>query len=226
MDPTVVLLILTAAVNPAMAGFVKPPPSTTPGGFVVEYFAIGSNMKEEVMTKRRRITPVAPARPAVAPNHELTFDVPGLSVLEPAFAAIKPNEGRECHGVLYTLTPADWLRLLASEGVPLAYRPVPLTVECYDGRRVEAMSLGVGAGIPTAQFRGTRKGVDDVAEIQPRPSQRYLNLLREGARESGLAATWVEYLEGLQPAPGSADAPNSRPQTKRNYEQRPGATFI
>jgi hypothetical protein len=235
-DPVSEMAATLNLLAACLAGFVKPPPSTTPGGLVVEYFAIGSNMQREVLTGRRGITPVAPARPAVAPDHALTFDVPGFSVLEPAFAAIEPRETSECHGVLYTLSPSDWLRLLASEGVPFAYRPLPLTVECYDGRRVQAVSFAVGTGVSTANalFRiparsaAARNG-DEVGQKQqekPRPSQRYLALLRDGAREAGLAETWIAYLDALQPAPGSSDAPNSRPQPKRNYEQRQGATFV
>jgi len=215
-------VLLTALVA---GGFVTPPPSTTPGGFVVEYFAIGSNMATSVLTGRRGITPVAPSRAAVARDHALTFDVPGFSMLEPAFAAIEPREYSECHGVLYTLTPLDFIKLLASEGVPFAYRALPVTVECYDGRRVEAMSLAAGPSVTTLSRRSgdSRSGrkVED-----PRPSQRYLALLREGAKEAGLAESWTRYLDGLQPAPGSTGAPNLRLQPRRNYEQRPGATFI
>lgn len=192
-------------------------------------------MQREVLTGRRGITPVAPARPAVAHDHALTFDVPGFSVLEPAFAAIEPREFSECHGVLYTLRPSDWLRLLASEGVPFAYRPLPLTVECYDGRRVQAMSLAVGPGVSATtslsrmQVGSAARNRDEKGpkeQEKPRPSQRYLALLRNGAREAGLAETWIAYLNELQPEPGSSDAPNSRPQPKRNYEQRQGATFV
>jgi hypothetical protein len=231
-----ILHVLAACLPLARAVFVRPPPSTAPGGLVVEYFAIGSNLQRAVLTGRRGITPLVPARPAVAPDHALTFDVPGFSILEPAFAAIEPRQYSECHGVLYTLSPSDWLRLLASEGVPFAYRPLPLTVECYDGRRVQAMSLAVGLSVSgpralprfpggSAAARKRDQGRQEPQE-KPRPSQRYLALLRDGAREAGLADTWIAYLDGLQPAPGSADAPNSRPQPKRNYERRQGATFV
>ena len=203
------------ALVAAALGLARPPPATAPDGLCVEYFAIGSNMASRVFEGRRGIKPSA-KRPAVALDHALTFDVPGAGFAEPAFAAISSRTGSECHGVLYTISPLDWLRLCASEAVPVAYVPAFLTVECYDGRRVEAVSLQAAPGLPR------RRGGTD----EPRPSARYLSLLRDGAAEAGLAPVWLEYLDRLEPAVGSTPAPLPAPPPRRNYEERYGATFV
>lgn len=121
-----------------------------------------------------------------------------------------------CHGVLYTITPTDWLRLLASEGVPFAYRPIEITAESYCGRRVQAMSLSAAPCLPLPRPCLPDAATCGAAEGAPRPSQRYLLLLRKGALEAGLAATCIKYLS-LQRAPGSSPAPSVRPPQKAKF---------
>ena len=130
--------------------------------------------------------------------------------MEPAFASLEPaGLDSECHGVVTTLTPFDWLRLCASEGVPAAYKVVSIDVERYDGRIARCYTLQAA--------RPAREAL--------KPSLRYLALIREGAREAGLRDCWLERLEGLSAAPSSSQ-PQRRPPPARDYERRPGATFI
>ena len=56
-------------------------------------------------------------------GHRLAFTALGLPPFEPSFASLEPSRSGEdrCHGVLYTLSTLDWLRVCASEGVPLGF---------------------------------------------------------------------------------------------------------
>jgi hypothetical protein len=187
----------------------RPPPSVLHDApFAVPYFAFGANLDAKTLRKRRRIVPLATYR-AVAPQHRLAFSLQGFSEAEPAFASLEPDAASECHGLVHTLRPADWLRLCASEGVPFAYTAVPVRLERYDGVALHAWSL-----------RATRPPSPSAAPL--RPSARYLGLIREGARRSNLDERWLAFLDEIEAAPGSAGS--SEPA--RDYERRVGATFV
>ena len=176
------------------------------GLVTVRYFAYGSNLAAAVREGRRKLQPVS-AAPGFVKDHRLAFNVPGFSPTEPAFASIARAPGDECHGGVYELGLADWAKLCASEGVPLGYRVVGVEVELYSGERVQAWTLE--AGLPSF--------VGDLP-----PSERYLSLLRDGARELGLTRAWQERLATVQTAPLG-----TRPAMKeQNFERRSGATFV
>ncbi|KAL1519274.1 hypothetical protein AB1Y20_022803 [Prymnesium parvum] len=147
----------------------------------VRYFAYGSNMAAAVLTGVRRISPLE-KRCGVVRDHRLAFTVPGFA-LEPSFASCDPAKGERLHGVCYSLTLADWLRLCASEGVPAAYRVTTVDVHCYDGAELPAYTLSAALPLP----------------VSLPPSRRYLNLLRQGAREAGLDPEWQRKLEEMEP---------------------------
>eukprot|EP00966_Prymnesium_polylepis_P034575 804302-Prymnesium_polylepis.1 len=90
------------------------------GDVTVKYFAFGSNMGAATLTGRRGITPLE-ARGGVVYDHRLGFTLPGFG-LEPAFASCDRAAGERLHGVCYTVSVPDWLRICATEGVPTAYR--------------------------------------------------------------------------------------------------------
>jgi len=146
--------------------------------------------------------------PGIVRGRRLAFTLPGPSPAEPAFASLDPDDTSECHGVVYSLRPLDWLRLCASEGVPWAYRVVTVPVDLYNGQpQVQAYSLQANVGrIPGFSLK---------------PSARYLNLLLEGAREAGLRPEWIDKLESIRPA-----EPWRLRDLPRDYENRPGETFI
>ena len=180
-------------------------------GLTVRYFGYGSNLAKSVLEGRRRLKPVS-TQPGFVRNERLAFNMLGLSPREPSFASLVAAPNEECHGCVFTLEPADWLRLLASEGVPfggpLGYRVREVAVDLYGGGRVTAWTLGAGA-------LATRADVP--------PSERYLALIREGARERGLTSAWRRRLAEIQPAPSG-----SRPAepVAQRYERRRGSTFV
>ncbi|GFR44050.1 hypothetical protein Agub_g5210 [Astrephomene gubernaculifera] len=105
---------------------------------------------------------------------------------------------REVHGVLHRVRVADWVQVMATEGVSggkTSYRVVEVEVVLYDGRRTRALTL---QGQPPSLHSPARP----VA-----PSRRYLDLLREGARHHGLHPAYLAHLDSLQPYQRAGWAP-------------------
>ena len=114
----------------------------------------------------------------VLSGYRLAFDLPGLPLLEPAFANIHPMSDGEVHGVLWRLSPSDLDRLDLQEGGGDVYERLPVIVDGRQSGPVEAIV-----------YRSTR------APTTKRPSRRYLRLLLEGAREAELDPTYIDDLE-------------------------------
>jgi len=159
----------------------------------VLYFAYGSNMFSEVLEGRRGVRPLAKS-PAVCPGHRLAFTALGLPPFEPAFASLEPcsDPVEECHGVCYRLSALDWLRVCASEGVPLGYQVVEVPLTTYhpleEGKgatEIKAFSL---------RFVQPQSMAFPLPQLEPPPSRRYLGLLLAGAKEAGLAEQWQRKL--------------------------------
>lgn len=107
----------------------------------------------------------------------LVFGEPGLPLLEPVFASIDPAEGEAVHGVLLRLAPGDFARIDATEGP--GYEVLSVDV------------VGRVHGPVRARVFRTRRPVRG-----RRPSRRYLDLMRLGAREHGLPCDYVRRLDG------------------------------
>ena len=187
-------------------------------GWSIRYFAYGSNLATSVREGRRGLRPLSSA-PGFVRDHRLAFNLPGMGPAEPAFASIQPEPGEECHGGLFELSLMDWSRLCASEGVPFAYRVASVDVQCYDGASVPAYTLIGNARAPFGDLQ---------------PSARYLELIRDGARELGLTDAWQDRLASLRAAPlgtqaRAAVAPpppqQQQEEQPRAFERRRGATF-
>eukprot|EP00320_Phaeocystis_rex_P022532 CAMPEP_0119077714 /NCGR_PEP_ID=MMETSP1178-20130426/95861_1 /TAXON_ID=33656 /ORGANISM="unid sp, Strain CCMP2000" /LENGTH=137 /DNA_ID=CAMNT_0007060097 /DNA_START=231 /DNA_END=644 /DNA_ORIENTATION=+ len=137
--------------------------------------------------------------------------MPGFSPLEPAFASIVPAKGDECHGAVFELTPTDWARLCLSEGVgvPTGYRVRQVSVELYSGRTVQAYTLS------TSLLR---------APVDLPPSERYLGLIRKGARELKLTGVWQDRLAAVKTAPFGT--PTGRDSPLREYSRGAGTVSV
>ena len=181
------------------------PPSGS--GFTVNYFAYGSNLAAAVREGRRGLSPISQT-PGVVRDYKLAFNVRGFSAREPAFASIAAAPGDECHGGVYELSLRDWATVCATEGVPFAYRVVQVEVEPYaGGEAVQAWTLD--AQVPS--FFG-----------EAPPSERYLTLIRDGAKELGLTTNWQERLAKVKVAPGGSPTVERAAQ----FEKRKDATFV
>eukprot|EP00899_Mesostigma_viride_P024271 jgi/Mesvir1/5028/Mv02236-RA.1 len=171
--------VLNATYLNAVSASLKSPSSTRLlSSPEIPYFAFGANLNQRVLRGRRGITPLA-QEPAVLKQYRLAFNMLSLSALEPSFASVEPSAaGDEVHGVLYRLTRSQFLSLCRSEAV---------TVHPYEGTQQTAFTLRTSDGPWRSPW-----GLDVP------PSRRYLGLIREGARESGLREEWLEHLRNLK----------------------------
>jgi gamma-glutamylcyclotransferase (GGCT)/AIG2-like uncharacterized protein YtfP len=140
-------------------------------------FAYGGNMNPRVLSHRRGIVPRESAAGRLR-GYRLVFNTPGVPLVEPAFANVETAAGSEVHGVLHRLTFDQMARLDLFEGGGKAYRHLNLEVQAYDGRTILARVY--------LAIRVTR---------EKKPSCRYLNILREGARHHRLHPDYLTMLE-------------------------------
>jgi cation transport regulator ChaC len=149
----------------------------------VWYFAYGSNMHDSAFRERRRMRPLE-WRVGRLDGYRLRFNLDGRPKGKAAPANICPDPAGEVWGVLYRITSREMVRLNSTEGVPGGqYCPTWLSVEDPDGHTVTAMTY-MAPGNPT----------------DGRPSQRYISLLRDGARAHGLPSDWLQLLDRVEPA--------------------------
>lgn len=141
------------------------------------YFAFGSNLSSAQM--RDRCPGSEPLGPALLGGRELGFSYRSQNFPPGGAADVVEREGAEVWGVLYRLTDSDLERLDRFEHVDAGgYRRIEVEVEG-----------GPGGGRALCYEVAERLGY----EIAPTPE--YRRLMLEGAREHGLPATWLGYLE-------------------------------
>lgn len=153
------------------------PPAAMPDP--VWYFAYGSNMNERLFRERRHMTPLE-TRIGWLDGYRLCFSIgggmrPGVS----APADIAEARGHAVHGVLYLLPLRKFARLDASEGRQYAYL----------WRVVEDSA---GARLPVVTYKSPWPAPEG------RPGRRYFEMIREAARQRGLPAQYVAFLDGIQ----------------------------
>ena len=144
------------------------------------YFAYGSNMQRVTFVERRGMRPQRSLAGRLH-GHRLTFDLP-VGPGERGVANLAADDACVTHGVLHLISFDEFSRLDQSEGVHVGYYArAAITVIDRDERPVEAWTYV------------SPHGVDG-----RKPSQRYLNLLLEGAREHELPADYIRRLEELE----------------------------
>ena len=112
---------------------------------------------------------------------------------------------------VFELSPADWARLCLSEGVPTGYRVRQVSVELYNGRTVQAYTLS------PSLLR---------APVDLPPSERYLGLIRKGARELKLTGAWQDRLAAVKTAPFGTPAGRDSPLSEYNRGSGSGTVSI
>ena len=215
----------------------------------VLYLAYGSNLSAETFQGRRGIRPLSQVN-VVVPELVMTFDLAGLPYIEPCFANTKyrhastpasvseksqllPKRTQKYHkdrwkkglvGVVYEVTKADYVQIIATEGGGASYQDV--LVHCYALPPTE----DIVPEFPTSQpFRahtlyspilppgetpekGGRFSRPDPSYAQP--SARYLKLITDGADEHALPGEYKDYLHQI------------RPYTMTTQKQRLGAWIL
>lgn len=135
---------------------------------------------------------------AVVPNYRLAFNLRGFPPIEPGMGSLEPTnsgakalltyEHEECHGALVKLTPENYEKVMRSEGVGLARSD-----QGYDEVVVDAYPYGKLKSPVKAIALRARDHVR--LNYDPRPSARYMAILKEGAKELGLRPCYQEFLE-------------------------------
>ncbi len=153
------------------------PPARLPDP--VWYFAYGSNMNERLFRERRHMSWLE-ARAGRLHGYRLAFTVaggmrPGVS----APANLVPDAGGVVYGALYLLPLRKFARLDNSEG------------KQYDYLLTEAEDLA-GKRLPVVTYKVPH------AALEGRPGKRYFDLIREAARQRGLPAEYLAFLDRIE----------------------------
>ncbi|EFC48817.1 predicted protein [Naegleria gruberi] len=175
---------------------------------IVWYFAFGANMASKVLIGRRQVQPIE-SYPCIVNGYDLQFDMKGLPYFEPAFASISKSEKAigsigYCHGVVHKITREQMDHIRRTEGGnghdDLGYREIIVQAQIYepfypnDGfvdkyRKASEDASWFGQTIDAIALQAVQPDIVDAL-----PSARYLNILREGAREYGVAKVWQDHL--------------------------------
>ena len=147
---------------------------------VAWYFAYGSNMQRATFEGRRGMRPTESLCGRLT-GYRLCFDLP-IGSGERGVANLAADEKECVCGVLYLVSSEELERLDRTEGVGNGYyERIEVDVEGRDGVMVRAWTY-----VSTNGVTGRK------------PSQRYVGLLLEGAREHGLPPDYVAWLEALE----------------------------
>ena len=179
------------------------PPVEDDDGQPVWYFGYGSNLDNSTFLGRRQIKPLAQHR-LVVPGWRLNFEIPGLPYVEPGFGSIRKLEkdddaivrrAPDLQGIAYLVTPADYRRIIATEGgsdSQRGYAQIEITgrVLGRDAKGAAETPIPKEISVWTLQARRPRR--------KCLPSDRYMGLIRNGAREHGFDDDYLAYLDSIE----------------------------
>ncbi|KAK5636795.1 hypothetical protein RRF57_012507 [Xylaria bambusicola] len=168
----------------------------------VWYLAYGSNLSSSKFVRDRGIRPLATVLVA-APGLTLAMDTAGVPYREPSYANIRPlserTESKETTvlGTAYLVTPSQYLDIIKSEGGGIAYTEISVQVTPLEtNTKLEADSLH---GATTEDLKEARTLVSLLTRLPaPCPSQRYMNLVINGAAELNYPCNYQLYLKRIE----------------------------
>jgi ribosomal protein S16 len=145
-------------------------------------FGYGSNLGLTTLRQKKNLNPKKYLVGTIA-GWELYFNGGLNEHVEPGFAAVRPADADQLHGSAFLISDEEVKGLDRQEA---GYNVVYVKFVSYDGEVVE----NVGLYVPKKPFvKGeSKEGI---------PSYRYLKLLRDGAREGGLADHWIKHLDSF-----------------------------
>ncbi|KAK1732409.1 hypothetical protein QTG54_016890 [Skeletonema marinoi] len=161
---------------------LPPPPPTTTAATHKWRFGYGSNLGLKTLREKKNLS-VDRYHVGIIKGYELYF-MPGLNeYVEPAWAAIRPSPDSELHGSAFLIPNAEAEGLDRQEG---GYNVEDIDFTTYDGE-----VINVGLYVP-------KKPYVEGSSSEAIPSYRYLKLLKDGAREGGLAQHWLDMLDSVE----------------------------
>lgn len=170
------------------------------------YFAYGSNMCLDTMTDIRGLNPIA-SSPAILRNYELVFDIPGIPFVEPCWASVQKSStsNSAVHGIVYDLSPDDFVAVCRTEGVPFAYQIERCKVQKYASHEDLRQSSNISDRQIHVEAYTLVRSILIRSEIGKAPSQSYLNVMIRGAVENGLDPSYIKGLPGMTIGKGTAE---------------------
>jgi hypothetical protein len=181
----------------------------------VLYLGYGSNLCAETFQGKRNIRPLSQVN-VVVPALSLTFDLPGLPYTEPCFGNVRYRDtsaaidvAREDYhkdhwhkglvGVVYEVTRADYINIIATEGGGSGYQDV--LVDCYalNGTLNEIVPSDPSGPHFKAHTLYDPSGLSRREHSYAQPSARYLKLITDGATEHDLPQEYQDFLNQIRP---------------------------
>ena len=146
---------------------------------VIEYFAIGSMMNRTSLTMRD-LNP-SKSRPAYLKDFQLIFG------MKYGMAAARKESGHTIHGVLHRITKDELVKLDKIETWYIREK-VPVT-EYHDGDMKNVDKEGTLAYVYV--FKPDLLAKDPELFAEHPPKQRYLDILKEGAKDYGVDEDYI-----------------------------------
>ena len=148
------------------------------------YFGYGSNLSV-VSLRAKGVDPLS-SEPGILSGWRLVFDIPDFFAIEGGTGNIRPERGHAVHGVVHACRDAELATLDKLEALGITYERVEVSVITYGGRRLRAFAY---VGLPECT------GEDGI------PSERYRNILVDGATDMRLQPGYVEWLRSIPTVP-------------------------
>lgn len=176
----------------------------------IYYFGLGSNMLREKLENRglngTKIDIVS-MEAAIVPNYRLAFNLRAFPPLEPGMGSLEPvdadskalleYENNECHGALVKLSPENYEKLMRSERVggsneraaEQGYEEIIVDAYPYKGKKMWGFNNNKSVKAVALRARPHVRLRHDSC-----PSPRYMNILKDGAKELGLEQSYQGFL--------------------------------
>lgn len=164
----------------------------------VWYLAYGSNLASSKFIRDRGIKPLAAVTVSI-PGYALAMESAGLPYREPSYATIRPMSQQigskrvTALGTAYLVTPEQYISIISSEGGGIAYKEAIVRVTPIDTKT--GITL-LDWKTPTIENARTLVSVL-IRRPEPRPSQRYMSLIVDGASESNYPVQYKKYLNDI-----------------------------
>jgi len=162
----------------------------------VWYFGYGSNMNAAQMKQGKGVEALESVRAKLV-GWKLVFNLKPILKAFGSMGNITEDPLSTVHGLLHKITPADLAKIDQFEGEGKFYKRVPLPVDTYDGRRIQA---NVYVSFPD---------MDNFGECAL-PSLRYKKILVDGATSGDLDPEYLQFLHSIDHHPFEYDKDRAR----------------